>query len=82
MGAMWATGELRISVRKVIPWQDNTSQKVMGSNPCLGNGFFLQNLYSSDIECKLYIALAILSAHVADASKRLFKKLEMFRYLD
>ena len=31
----------QIPVRKVMPWQEDVSKNVMGSNPGAGKGFFL-----------------------------------------
>ena len=40
IGTKGLIGNLQISVRKVGPWQEDLSKKLVGSNPCAGKGFF------------------------------------------
>ena len=50
IGAKQSMREMQIPVRKVKPWQEEMSWKVVGSNPGAGKGFF-----SRETSIKVYL---------------------------
>ena len=50
IGAKWLIGEKQIPERKVMPWQEDVSQKVVNSNPSWQKISYLEILL-----CNLYI---------------------------